>query len=57
LAEILSTDAFTIESAGELDPYGRVLARFMVFGVSVEDILVSEGLARPWAGRREDWCE
>lgn len=38
------------------DRYGRTLAAIRVEGRDVGDILVSEGLARTWAGRREPWC-
>ncbi len=38
------------------DRYGRTLAAIRVEGHDVGDILVSEGLARTWAGRREPWC-
>ena len=56
LAEILSTHNFTIETSGK-DRYGRVLARFRIAGTTAGQMLVSEGLARPWSGRRERWCE
>lgn len=55
LAEILSTHRFTIEPSGT-DRYGRVLAKFMVGEASAGDMLVREGLARPWRGKTEDWC-
>jgi endonuclease YncB( thermonuclease family) len=38
------------------DRYGRTLAAIRVEGHDIGDILVSEGLARTWAGRREPWC-
>ena len=38
------------------DRYGRTLAAIRVEGRDVGDILVGEGLARTWAGRREPWC-
>lgn len=40
----------------DTDRYGRTLAAIRVEGRDVGDILVSEGLARTWAGRREPWC-
>ena len=46
---------FHIERKGK-DRYGRTLAVVTVNGVSAGDILVSEGLARKWSGRREPWC-
>jgi len=38
------------------DRYGRTLARVLVDGEDVACILIKEGYARPWTGRREDWC-
>lgn len=38
------------------DRYGRLLRRVAVNGVDVGATLVSEGLARPWTGRRANWC-
>lgn len=38
------------------DKYGRKLRVLMRDGRSLGDILVSEGLARSWTGRRQPWC-
>ncbi|QCL83371.1 thermonuclease family protein [Agrobacterium pusense] len=38
------------------DQYGRKLRVLVRDGTSLGDILVSEGLARTWSGRREPWC-
>lgn len=38
------------------DRYGRQLRVLTRDGQSLGDILVSEGLARTWGGRREPWC-
>ena len=46
---------FRIHREGQ-DRYGRTLAIITVNGRSVGDMLVSEGLARTWTGRREPWC-
>lgn len=40
----------------DADRYGRKLRVVMRGNQSVGDILVSEGLARHWTGRREPWC-
>jgi endonuclease YncB( thermonuclease family) len=55
LAEILTAYPFTIEQSG-IDRYGRVLARFGVGKTTAGEMLVAEGLARPWRGRVEEWC-
>lgn len=36
--------------------YGRTLARLEVGGEDVGETLVAEGLARPWNGKRQPWC-
>ena len=55
LAELLKGQRIEILHRGT-DRYGRTLAAIRVEGRDVGDILVSEGLARTWAGRREPWC-
>lgn len=39
------------------DKYGRTLAKVLVNGRDVADLLIAEKLARPWRGRKESWCE
>lgn len=38
------------------DRYGRKLRIVTRGGQSLGDVLVAEGLARTWSGRREPWC-
>jgi endonuclease YncB( thermonuclease family) len=38
------------------DKYGRKLRILVRDGHSLGNVLVSEGLARTWAGRRQPWC-
>ncbi|HEX8480856.1 MAG TPA: thermonuclease family protein [Allosphingosinicella sp.] len=38
------------------DRYGRQLRIVTRDGRSIGDVLVAEGLARTWSGRREGWC-
>ena len=38
------------------DKYGRLLVRLIVNGEDAACVLIREGYARPWRGRREDWC-
>ena len=53
LHEWLNDGAFTLESAGrDTDRYGRNLRIVTRGGTSVGSVLVAEGLARPWEGRR-----
>lgn len=56
---VLLREPFTLQRAGRnMDRYGRLLR--VVVRVrdrrSVGDVLVREGLARTWTGRREPWC-
>lgn len=39
------------------DKYGRTLAVLSVRGDDVGEALIADGLARPWAGKREPWCD
>lgn len=54
LAQILDSRV-TIEREGQ-DRYGRTLARLYTPNGEAGDILVKEGFARAWTGRREPWC-
>jgi endonuclease YncB( thermonuclease family) len=38
------------------DKYGRLLVHLLVDGEDAACVLIREGYARPWRGRREDWC-
>jgi endonuclease YncB( thermonuclease family) len=50
-------NAGPIEIRGDkTDKYGRQLRTVYRNGRSLGGILVSEGLARKWTGRREPWC-
>ncbi|TDH34303.1 thermonuclease family protein [Pseudohoeflea suaedae] len=40
----------------DTDRYGRKLRVLVRDGRSLGDVLVSEGLARTWTGRRQPWC-
>lgn len=55
LLDLLNGGPFRLHREGQ-DRYGRTLAVVTLRGRSVGDVLVSEGLARTWAGRREPWC-
>lgn len=58
LMEILREGSFQIEPIGfrDEDQYGRKLRILTRNGRSIGDMLVREGLARTWTGRREPWC-
>ncbi len=40
-----------------IDRYGRVLAVVSREGSDLGEALIAEGLARPWKGKREQWCK
>ena len=57
LAELLNTGAFEIVRIDrDIDRYGRKLRVLSRNGRSLGDMLVSEGLARTWEGKRRPWC-
>lgn len=57
LRKWLNAGAFSMESAGrDVDQYDRKLRIVTRGGTSVGSVLVAEGLARPWEGRRRPWC-
>lgn len=61
LAELLAEGAFEIlrgdpQTGRKTDRYGRTLAAVTVDGQDVGTLLIEEGFARPWRGRREPWC-
>ncbi|WP_292519232.1 thermonuclease family protein [Mesorhizobium sp.] len=58
LVEILNSGTVSIERKGsrDVDQYGRSLRIVQVDGRSAGGILVAEGLARPWSGKRRPWC-
>lgn len=55
LVELLAGQDIAIDRQG-LDKYGRTLALVAAHGRDVGDVLVAEGLARVWTGRRLPWC-
>ena len=58
LSVLLSAGSFELVRADrDEDRYGRKLRIVMRDGQSLGELLVSEGLARPWTGRRMPWCE
>jgi micrococcal nuclease len=57
LQALLNAGAFTLESVDrDRDAYGRLLRTVTRQGESVGAVLVREGLAEEWRGRRSGWC-
>jgi endonuclease YncB( thermonuclease family) len=57
LQALLNAGAFSLRSIDrDTDRYGRKLRDVTRGGVSLGDVLIAEGLARPYGGRRRSWC-
>ncbi|MDE8762571.1 thermonuclease family protein [Rhizobium sp. CBK13] len=58
LVELVNEGPFELKAwpGRDEDKYGRKLRVLVRDGRSLGDILVSEGLARTWTGRRQPWC-
>jgi endonuclease YncB( thermonuclease family) len=58
LIELINAGPFELKAwpGRDEDRYGRKLRVLVRDGRSLGDVLVSEGLARTWSGRREPWC-
>lgn len=55
--ELLNAGPFVLVSTGpDEDRYNRKLRDVRRDGYSLGSVLVTEGLARPWTGRRMPWC-
>ncbi|MCM2458858.1 thermonuclease family protein [Rhizobium sp. CG4] len=59
LLQLVNMGPFQMQSwqGRDQDKYGRKLRVLVRDGRTLGDILVSEGLARTWSGRREPWCK
>jgi micrococcal nuclease len=58
LLELVNAGPFQLVRTGDRDEdrYGRKLRTITRGGRSVGDVLITEGLARPWNGARRSWC-
>jgi micrococcal nuclease len=58
LLELVNAGPFQLVRIGDRDEdrYGRKLRTITRNGRSVGDVLIAEGLARPWDGARRSWC-
>lgn len=57
LSQLLSAGSFQLVRADrDLDKYGRQLRVVIRDGRSIGRMLVAEGLARRWNGKRRPWC-
>ncbi|MGV2103178.1 thermonuclease family protein [Rhizobium sp. 21-4511-3d] len=58
LIELVNEGPFQLQAwpGRDMDRYGRKLRVLVRDGQSLGDLLVREGLARTWSGRRQPWC-
>lgn len=57
LFEILNAGNFSLQRVErDKDYFGRDLRIIMRGGNSIGDILIAEGLAHKWIGRKQNWC-
>jgi endonuclease YncB( thermonuclease family) len=58
LAELLASGEIRVIESCRTDKYRRTLAHIEVDGRHVGEILIGEGLARPYkGGKRKRWCD
>lgn len=54
---VQASEEVVLSSSGrDRDQYGRQLRLVRLDGIDVGEQLVREGLAKPWRGRRAQWC-
>jgi micrococcal nuclease len=57
LLALLNAGGFALDAGPrDRDRYGRLLRTVRQGGRSIGEVLIAEGLAEPWRGRRSDWC-
>ncbi|HYD73418.1 MAG TPA: thermonuclease family protein [Candidatus Binatia bacterium] len=54
---LVSSGDVELRSTGRTDRYGRTIAFVLIDGRDLGERLIADGLARPWRGRREPWCD
>lgn len=55
LQSLLNSGPISVQRTGT-DRYRRTLARVLVDGVDVGEVMVGEGLVRPYGSGRKPWC-
>lgn len=54
---LADASALRFEETGRTDDYGRIVAYVFIDGRDLGAMLVAEGVARTWRGRRQPWCD
>lgn len=56
-AMVTRAQQLELRPTGRTDRYGRTIAFVVIDGADLGETLIAEGVARPWRGRREPWCD
>lgn len=56
-AFIAGAGRLDVRRTGRIDRYDRIIAFVRIDGRDLGELMIAEGLARPWRGRREPWCD
>jgi micrococcal nuclease len=56
-ALVAGAERLDLRPTGRIDRYGRTIALVVIDGRDLGETLIADGLARPWRGRREPWCD
>jgi endonuclease YncB( thermonuclease family) len=56
-AYIAAAHKVDVARTGRVDRYNRIVAFVRIDGRDLGELMIAEGLARPWRGRREPWCD
>lgn len=56
-ALITGAENLDVRRTGRIDRYDRIIAFIEIDGRDLGELLIADGLARPWRGRREPWCD
>ncbi|MBC7768883.1 MAG: thermonuclease family protein [Phycisphaerales bacterium] len=54
---ITSANQLDVRRTGRTDRYQRIIAFIEIDGRDLGELMIEQGLARPWRGRREPWCD
>jgi micrococcal nuclease len=55
LIDLLNENNWELRRNGK-DNYGRTRGSVILSSGNLADVMIAEGVARPWKGRRESWC-
>jgi endonuclease YncB( thermonuclease family) len=53
---VAQAQRLSVRRSKRVDQYGRRIARILVDGKDLGKLLIADGVAVPWRGKRERWC-